>query len=309
MAELFLGIDGGGSKTRALVMSGDGTLLGVGTKGSSNCQIVGVEGALNALRSVIAVACDAAGLAQNTTFDAACFGLAGVDSAGRRADFESWALREGLARRCAVVNDSEIVLAGGTPTGWGVALISGTGSICYGVAPDGRNARAGGWGYLLGDEGSGYQIALQALRLATQTADGRAEAHELLNAVLAQLGLAAPIELIAACYRPEVTPAEIARLAQLVLALANAGNRDAAGIVDLAALELARLLTAVARTLELHRPPVALGGGLFVTDPQLWHRIARQVAIDLGPVATVSDPAHGALAIARRMLEEASLTV
>src|SRR4029453_12414402 len=79
-------------------------------------------------------------------------------------------------------------LAAGAPEGWGVALIAGTGSFCWGRDAAGRSARVGGWGFLLGDEGSGYDLAVQALRLATQTADGRAEAHAILRAILDHWG-------------------------------------------------------------------------------------------------------------------------
>jgi len=184
-AELLLGIDGGGSTTCAALADARGRILGVGTAGSSNLQIVGLEGVVAAVEVAIQAARRAAGVASDAPVKVACLGLAGVDRPGDR-ERVSTALRvRSLAERLLLVSDSELVLAAGCPEGWGLALVSGTGSICFGRAPDGRTARAGGWGYLLGDEGSGFAIAQQALRLAARTADGRAEAHELLEAALA----------------------------------------------------------------------------------------------------------------------------
>jgi N-acetylglucosamine kinase-like BadF-type ATPase len=201
------------------------------------------------------------------------------------------------------VSDAELVLAAGTPDGWGVALICGTGSIAWGRAPDGRSARAGGWGYLLGDEGSGYDIALRALRLATQTADGRAAAPALLQAALDHWGLQAPEQLIGQIYRPETTRAEIAALAQRIVALAESGEPASVSLLDDAAVELSRLAITVARKLDLIAPPVALAGGLLGASHQLRQGIAAIVGVELGPLTFVEEPAQGAVKIARRLLE------
>src|SRR6185295_10039559 len=111
------------------------------------------------------------------------------------------------------------------------ALISGTGSVCLGRACDGRSARAGGWGPLLGDEGSGYDIAVRSLRLATQAADGRAEAPALLDAVLRHWALADPVALIHYVHDPSRTAAQVASLATVALSLAAGGDAPARGIV------------------------------------------------------------------------------
>ena len=303
MAELLLGIDGGGSKTRALIADREGKVLGVGSAGSSNYQAVGFDEATRGLHQAIAGALESAGLSPETPFAAACFGLAGAGRPADHARFSAWVVEQRLAPRHRIVNDAELLLAAGTPGGWGIALIGGTGSICYGSAPDGRTARAGGWGYLLGDEGSGYAIALDALRLATQTADGRAEAHALLQAILRHWALDEPSRFIPYVYRPTVTRADIAALARPLIDLAAAGNPDAARIVDGAAHELARLVAAVARRLDLHEPPLALGGGLLGASDSLRQAVVERAQIALGPVRYVDDPAAGAIVLARRLLD------
>ena len=301
MAELFLGIDGGGSKTRALLADQTGALLGVGTAPSSNYQSVGWEAATGALQTAITAAMQDA--PPHGTIVSACFGLAGVDRPADREVYSAWVTRQAFAPRFTIVNDAELVLAAGTPAGWGVALICGTGSICYGRAPDGRTVRAGGWGYLLGDEGSGYDIGVQALRRATQTADGRANARTILDVILEHWKLTEPVELIGYVYRPETTRATIAALGERIATLAGRGDADAQAIMDRAALDLGRLVAAVVHKLDLAEPPVALGGGLVTNNPELQERIMAHAEVPLGPPCAVDDPARGALVIARRLLE------
>jgi len=304
--ELFLGIDGGGSKTHALLADHAGNVLGSGTAPSSNYQAVGMAAATTAVQQAIAAARADARIDLQTEIAAACVGLAGVDRAGDRALWEAYLAREPVARRIVLRNDAELLLAAGTPDGWGVALICGTGSICYGCAPDGRTARAGGWGYLLGDEGSGYDIARGALRLVTQTADGRAGAHTLLQAVLDHWQLAQPVELITHVYRPGVGRADIAPLAGVVVALAAAGDPYAVEIVLHSARELARLIRAVVGKLHLDAPPLALGGGVLGASTVLQRAVLGHVGVVLGPAQYVAQPAHGAIVLAQRVLHAAA---
>jgi N-acetylglucosamine kinase-like BadF-type ATPase len=304
MLDLLLGIDGGGSKTRALLADRTGNVLGVGTAASSNYQSVGFAAATTAVLQATNAALEQAGLHAPTEVAAACLGLAGVDRQADRVMWERWIREQGLAQRFVVVNDAELVLAAGTPEGWGVALICGTGSICYGRASDGRTARAGGWGYLLGDEGSGYDLALQALRLATQTADGRAEAHTILHAVLDHWKLSEPSQLIGHVYRPDVTHADIAQLARLIMDLAQADDRYACGIVDRAARDLAQLVRAVMRILDLQHAPIAFGGGLIGGSPGLQRAFIEQVDRPLQLCTFVDDAARGALVLAERLRAE-----
>ena len=304
--ELLLGIDGGGSKTHALLADHAGNVLGSGTAPSSNYQAVGMAAATTAVQQAITAARADAGIDPATPIAAACVGLAGVDRAGDRALWEAHLVRKPIARRVVLRNDAELLLAAGTPEGWGLALICGTGSICYGCAPDGRTARAGGWGYLLGDEGSGYDMACHALRLATQTADGRAGAHALLQAVLDHWQLAEPTQLIAHVYRPGVGRADIAPLASVVVALAAAGDHHAGEIVLHSARELARLIDVVVRKLQLDVPPLALGGGVLGASVLLQRAVQQHVGVVLGPQQYVAQPAHGAIVLAQRVLRAAA---
>lgn len=303
MSQLVLGIDGGGSKTSAILADASGTVLGVGSAGASNYQAIGFD---NATQSVIAAIADAkqkAKLPLETVVDAACFGLSGIDRPHEQAQFTEWANSHNIAKQHTVVNDAEIVLAAGTPDGWGIALICGTGSICYGRSPGGQIARAGGWGYLLGDEGSGYDIAVHALRWATQTADGRANANALLHATLDHFKLDNAEQLIGHVYRPETTQAEIATLARVIVTMAENKDPYAYTILDQAGRELSRMISAVVRELELREPHVALGGGVLHNDSVLWYRTNKHVHFALGPATRVDEPVYGAVTLARRLID------
>ena len=302
--QLILGVDGGGSQTRALLADMAGRVLGAGAAGASNYQAVGFAAATQALRAAIAEALRSAGLAPETPLEAACFGLAGIGRPDDRARFEDWATAERIASRCAFVSDAELVLAAGTPEGWGVALIAGTGSFCWGRNAAGHTARVGGWGFLLGDEGSGYDLATQALRLATQTADGRAQAHAILRAVLDHWELDGPSGLVPYIYSPERTRAEIAGISVPILKLAASGDTYAAALLERAATELARMVAALIDQLDLHTPPVALAGGLLGASESLRAAIVNQVRVPLGPLSYVAAPPRGALILARQLVPQ-----
>ncbi|HEV7500370.1 MAG TPA: BadF/BadG/BcrA/BcrD ATPase family protein, partial [Vicinamibacteria bacterium] len=239
---------------------------------------------------------------QGAGIAAACFGLSGVDSADDEAQVSGWLRAQAVALRFMVVNDSELILAGGTPAGWGVAVISGTGSVCLGRTAEGRSARVGGWGPLLGDEGSGYHVASLGLHRATQAADGRLDAPALLKNVLRHWSLTDASELIRHVHAPSTTTADIAGLATVVLDLAGRGDAVALEAVEEAARDLALHIDTVVRLLRLTRPPLALGGTLMLRGVLRKSTLAA-VKSELGPVAQVADPPLGAVVLARRLLQ------
>jgi N-acetylmuramic acid 6-phosphate etherase len=304
---LVLGIDGGGTHTVALLAqlqagnSEKWISLGRGESGPSNLQAVGLEAACRALDEAVERAFRAAGLPRRAVA-AACLGLAG---AGRHEDQErirAWALRAGLAATAEVTADAPLLLAAGTPHGWGIALIAGTGSMAFGRSPSGQTARAGGWGYLLGDEGSGYALALAALRAVARMADQRGPATSLMDALLSRLGLKQPQELIAAIYRGGMDRPAIPSLAPVVLEAADSGDEVARAIVQKGAEQLALTVAAVARQLKLDSPvPLALAGGLLLASASYRQRLLQALAdahLRVEPVTLVPEPAEGAVRIA-----------
>jgi N-acetylmuramic acid 6-phosphate etherase len=298
--DLYLGIDGGGTHTVALLAKASGDIVARGTAGPSNRQAVGTERALAALDDAVSAAFHAAGLPRGPA-TSACLGLAGADRPDDQAVLRVWAERVQLAARVEVTSDAAILLAAGTPHGWGLVLIAGTGSIAFGRTADGRRARAGGWGHLLGDEGSAYALALHALQAIVRTADGRGPATRLTERFLSHWGLTQPQDLIAAVYRSGRDRANFAALAPLVIETAE-NDPVAAEIVEQGARELAQAGAAVTHHLEWDGPiPIALAGGLLLGNDGYQARIMtalRTLGVQPSSVARVEEPAHGAVKLA-----------
>ncbi len=306
MNELVLGIDGGGSKTIALLADASGNIVGRGESGPSNYHAVGQETALAALDQAISAAVTSSGLPE-AAVKAACMGMAGVDRPQDFALFAGWADRRFPGVPVKLVNDAQIVLAAGTPQYWGVAVISGTGSIVIGQDRSGNTARSGGWGYLMGDEGSGYQVGLAALQAAAKAADRRGPETSLTGRLLAYFEVESPAQLISAVYRPEINRPFIARLSRLVDEEAQKRDPVSLQIMDQAAVELALAIKAVAQKLHLQaKIPAALAGGFLVRGKSLQVALIRavdQLGFTLEPVAAVQEPVHGAVKLALKSLE------
>jgi N-acetylglucosamine kinase-like BadF-type ATPase len=309
----IVGVDGGGSKTRALVADLKGNLLGEGVAGPSNYQAVGRTAAYRAIDHAIQAATEGAGVTGAPR--AICLGLAGVGRPRDREVFHAWAVARYPNVPILVDNDSRLVLAAGTPEGWGIALIGGTGSIAYGRDPSGHIARAGGWGYIFGDEGSGYALGVAALRAIAQAADGRAAPTSLTDAVLAHWSLEHPQALIPRVYQgvedgghSREWRLEIAELAVLVKRAAVTGDAVAQDIVREAGRALALLIAAVARNLTLTPPiPCAFAGSVIVKGQAVYDALlsaAEDLELRLNPVTLVPDPAQGALRLARSLIKE-----
>jgi N-acetylmuramic acid 6-phosphate etherase len=303
--DLYLGIDGGGTRTVALLARGDAAgwvVIGRGEAGPANLRAVGPERAQQALDEAVSRAFGAAGLPR-TAVAAACFGLAGAGRPEEQAAVRAWAERVRLAGAVEVIADTPLLLAAGTPGGWGLALVAGTGSMAFARAPDGRTARSGGWGHLLGDEGSGYALAVAGLRAVVRAADGRGPQTALSERLLAGLGLRHPQELVGAVYGGGADRTTLAALAPAVIAAAEDGDGEAVAIVREAAQQLATTAAAAVRTLGLEGAavPTALAGGLLLGSAGYRQRVLDGLAA-LGcraePVGLVSEPAEGAVRLA-----------
>ena len=308
-SSLVFGIDGGGSHTVALLASGASgkwTIVGRGTAGPSNRQAVGKERALSALDEAVGAAFAAASMSRGPVASA-CLGLAGADRLDDQSMIRDWAERVHLADRVEVTSDAAILLAAGTPQGWGLALIAGTGSIAFGRSAEGRRARADGWGYLLGDEGSAYAIVMSGLQAVVRAADGRGPATRLTERFLHRFGLSQPQELVAAVYRGGRDRADFAALAPLVLELI-AEDDVADAIVEQQAQELARAGQAVLRQLGMEGPiPLALAGGLLLGSEVYRQRVLHALAtlgVQPSPIAHVEEPAQGAIELAVKTREQ-----
>jgi N-acetylglucosamine kinase-like BadF-type ATPase len=317
---MVLGVDGGGTSTEAWLAAMDGTRLGRGVAGPSNAKAVGLEAARRALDEAIAAAFAEAGL-EPAPVEAACLGLAGFDRPDDRAVLTGWANESRLAHRLVLVNDGDLVVAAGTPEGWGVGVIAGTGSIAVGRAPDGRSARAGGWGHLIGDEGSAYRLVLDALRLVARRVDGRdprpdagsdttpddPSADPLAARLCRALGVSRASQIVTVIYAPESTRTRIAAIAPEVLAACDESPGDAARLLTPAGAALAEIVAAVARSLGWPdgRLPLGAAGGFLLSAAAVRRAMLDDLAArGYRPELTeVPEPARGAVLIARRTLD------
>lgn len=266
---LILGVDGGGTHTRARIASPGQGVLGSGESGTSNQATSGPAAAVRAIVEAVAAACAAAGC-RPTDIGAACFGLAGLDRPGDEQAFAPAATQLGLRVAPALVNDAVIAWAGATAGAPGIAVIAGTGSIAYGRGARGRSHRAGGWGGPFGDEGSAYWIGTRAIARVLRGIDGRDPPSALAQRLAAAAGLADPADLclFGRVERPGGVPMEtaIGSLAPAVAAAAAEGDPDGQAILRQAGHELADLAHAVAAVLgpgEGSLPVHGLGSVLF----------------------------------------------
>jgi N-acetylglucosamine kinase-like BadF-type ATPase len=301
MPPIVLGLDGGGSHTVAVLLDGRGRDLARGVSGPSNHQSVGVEAAQQAVRAAITAALDTAG---HPRLSAACWGMAGLDRPEDERILAEMARSVLPELPVDIVHDTRNALVAGTEGKlYGVVIIAGTGSSIVGYAPDGRTARAGGWGHLLGDEGSGYDLARQGLNAATKARDHRGPATTLVERLPAIVGLETLEALADRLYLEDWSAPKIASLAPAVLSAAEEGDPAAAQIVDQGADELALAAETVVDALGLMDQvfDVVLSGGIFQGSPRMVARLRGEIA-RFAPGATVSlprrEPAWGSAWIA-----------
>jgi N-acetylglucosamine kinase-like BadF-type ATPase len=285
---LYLGIDGGGTKTRAVVVDDAGVERGAATTGCSNYKVVGAEAAIANLLAAARQAGNASG--HDRVFAGAWIGAAGIDGAADLA-LLSPALGA-LANTVRLTNDAELLLAA-LPNQVGIALIAGTGSNAVGRNIVGTTARTGGWGHLLGDEGSGYALGQQSLIAALRALDGRGQPTLLCQRILAAWGVSTAEELADRVYREE-SAAVFASLAPSILQAARDGDPVARRITRRAALELASMTIALARRLGYSNTPIsiALGGSLLLRDASYRDAVLRAIEkqLQLDVVALVEQP-------------------
>jgi N-acetylglucosamine kinase-like BadF-type ATPase len=305
-AGLVLGIDGGGSGTVAIlarIKDQGWTAIGRGESGPSNLHATGNRAAFAALDQAIDGAFAAAKL-QRGPVASACLGLAGAGRATEHQIILDWANRIHVAEMVHVTNDASLLLAAGTPDGWGLSVIAGTGSIACARGRDGSTVRGGGWGYLLGDEGSGYAIAVAGLQAVARAADGRGAATSLTQRFSDHFNLGGDMQaLIGKVYGGKLDRPAMAALAPIVLQAADASDQVAEGIVEQAARGLAATAAAAARRLfECHQAvPVALAGGVLVSHVSYRQRFLRALAqcgVKVDMVKFVEEPAEGAVRLA-----------
>lgn len=301
--KLTLGVDGGGTKTLAVIADEAQQVLGEGTAGPSNPLRVGISNAAAAIREAVDSACTAAGV-ERADILATEIGLAGV----RREDVRQ-RMREALAGLglawLELMTDADIALYGATDGKPGVVIIAGTGSVCRGKNALGKYASAGGWGPVAGDEGSGWWIAQRGLQAVARDADGRGPATSLTEAVRVCFNIDSADDLSTAVYAPSMTNQRIAGFGRYVIEAAKSRDKVARGIIAEAGRELGAAAGAVIRGLRMERErfQVAYVGGVFAAGGLVLDTLRVEVE-RIAPKAFLAPPVMSPAVAATRMAHE-----
>ena len=303
-----VGVDGGASKTVALIATEGGKVVGRGQSGSSNHQNVGSGSASEAIRAAVHQARVKAHLTRKE-LAVGVVSLAGIDSNRDVVAARRFVRKANVASRTFFAHDSVSALYAATKGAPGIIVNSGTGSFAAGINSRGVYARVGGWGYLAGDEGSAYDIGRMALVLSFRMLDGREKTTGLQNVICKHFQVTSLEDARAAIHRSKVE--EIAGLSLTVSRLAPSDG-TCEQILKRAGFELGDLACAVARKLEMTEdvfPVVGTGGG-FKSGHYLTRSFACRIREEC-PNAVTSilriEPAHGALIVALRKLREQKL--
>ncbi len=303
----YLGIDGGGSKTRCAV-GDESALLATVAAGPSNITRVGEARARESLHQAIHEACAAAKI-DPRQLRRACIGAAG---AGREeiASIVRRIVAEVIPGEIEIVGDMRIALEAAFGAGPGVVVIAGTGSIAYGRNAKGSTARAGGWGFALSDEGSAHWIGRMAVATLLRVQDNDARLEPEASPLFNELKAAWKLDSLEQLVRTANSTPDFAALFPAVQSAASAGDAVAQRILAQAGAELAQLASIVIRRLfpELPPPsssavPLAIVGGVFRHAPrvrELFYNEVRSVYSNVVLNPEVIEPVHGALQRARR---------
>ena len=299
---LYLGVDGGGTKTHIALMSPAGKVRCEGFAGPSNPLRVGVETAVGNIVKAINEACDA-GVVSRGDIVAATLGLAGVRRADLRQRVRERFVKSTGIRSATVITDAEIALYATTQGQPGLVVIAGTGSICLGKNEEGKIAISGGWGPLAGDEGGGVGIAQTALHSVAKASDGRGIPTALSDSAAEYFRASGPENLIVAIYSPQVDNSRIAGFAKFVVDAAKSGDAVAVSIMREAGSELGLAACAVIEKLGLAKSKVPIGcvGSVFNAGELLTKPMIETVHT-LAPRAFLTEPlmppAHAAAMMA-----------
>jgi glucosamine kinase len=299
MPQIAVGVDAGGTKT-AVVYSVDGETVRVDTHDAVSASVKGTEAAADAIARAI-----------ESTTDGAIPHAIFVGAAGAGREDVADGIRTALQSRFGtakvdVRDDAYIAMRAAIPQGDGVVLIAGTGSIAYAQA-GGEGYRCGGYGYLIGDDGSGFAIGAAAVKHLLKAYDGRVARDAFVEAIESHLGVQTLTDVLERVYRSTKPVGTIAGVAPLVLQMAQSSERVATKIVQTAALELFDLLKSVIKRADLigSDAPIAFAGGLLTANSLLTYLLEMRVLNEFTSMPIRKDnpePCVGALAEAQRLL-------
>ncbi|MCT1401928.1 N-acetylglucosamine kinase [Paenibacillus sp. p3-SID867] len=311
--EIFIGVDGGGTKTEATAINSAGEVLSRYTGGSTNPYIVTFNKAMEELRTVLdgllAPLFD-----KSLLFTSICLGMSGVSSAEERSQVQSflhsYLQQRQLSMHIYMRSEAEISLMAVLERQYGILAISGTGSNTYAITKSGDIHRVGGWGHLLGDEGSGYQIGLQTLKTVIKSHEGILPPTIMSSLIVAAYPLQHITDLKSYIYQPAITKQDIASFARCCIEAAEAGDEAADRILRQQAAELADTTSALIRQqAEFAESELVRIGSIFKHSP-LFRETYAGILLSRYPRLRFPEgnrertPAHGAALLACKLFTD-----
>ncbi|MFA7228446.1 MAG: BadF/BadG/BcrA/BcrD ATPase family protein [Melioribacteraceae bacterium] len=284
----FIGIDGGGSKTRGILTDGAFNILASSEGGPSNPLSVGTQKSSLLLAGLIKKLFKVSGVAK---VDSAVIGLAG---AGRREKADEikrsllklTARNESRIKKIEVTSDIKIFVEGAFSGKSGSVLIAGTGSVIISKNRGGKFFRAGGYGKILGDEGSGYSIGSKGLKAVAKNFDGRGDKTIMAELVEREFGIRTPDELITKIYSGHF---DVASAAPVVISAAEEGDAVCKKILDEEIAELILHIKAAVKSVNEKKMRLCLGGGLLSSKNYYSNRLVSKIKMDFGDIK-ISEP-------------------
>lgn len=278
MNHYVIGVDGGGTKTKFVLLDYSGNVIGRGKGDSTNYQAIGGKKLKEELLKGFTILMNSTNVSPNK-IDLIFLGLAGAGRESDRIDIVSLFSDTEFDQKIVVDSDAMVALAGAFGTGPGIIIISGTGAICFGKSKTGKIVRAGGWGYLLGDEGSGYFIGREAIIAALKDLDGRGEKTKLRDSLEKHFNLSSIDQIIPHIYQDRIDRVAIAELAPIVFEQAIQGDTIAEEIIRQTGKELGILAKAVTQQLNFDGDEikVALIGSIFKQKDMLINEISKEL--------------------------------
>jgi|GEM_PF-168297 len=297
----FMGIDGGGSTLRVVITDDELTRIANHQGTTANPNLIGHDVATQHIRDAVHITLQQANLLHDD-ISAVAIGIAGASNLHSEVWLKS-VITPILPNSLLVPSsDLEIALVGALNQRHGVLVLSGTGSAIFGISLDGTVLQIGGWGYLLGDEGSGYWIGLQALKRIIQDDEEyydefvHFENSSLNRLILDHLKLSKPNDLIHWLYRTDDPPVtRVASVTRLIVEEAGNGNWDAINLLQSAAIQLAGKVDLMKRRLGYADAPIAFAGGLLENDNRLSQELTERLGLAFRPIAKYPPVMGGAL--------------
>lgn len=263
MAKYIVGMDGGGTKTAITIANLTGEVLKTFNAGAINYNGQDQESIDNSFSEIFSTINEHESIENCVSM---CIGAAGISNPMVKQLLENQVKRNGYTGKLVITGDHEIALYGATGENYGIILIAGTGSICYGKNQIGESHRTGGFGYLIDDEGSGYAIGRDILSAVVQAHDGRIENTVMTNMVFEHLKINSVSDIVKFVYDKNTNKKDIAALS-IILPIACSQNDIAAiTIANKCADELFKLVIPVVKNLDLCNGKLALAGSILNKD-------------------------------------------